>query len=90
VKFPCNLCIDNHLTHLCPKLSEVAWCLSLSPAMMTNTFPHNQHMASSSLNARNVGSGSQKPSTQYGDHLCINMVKYEVNVATQYHDYSSP
>jgi hypothetical protein len=24
------------------------------------------------------------------DHLCINMVKYEVNVATRSHDYSSP
>jgi hypothetical protein len=22
VKFPCNICTDDHLTHLCPKLAE--------------------------------------------------------------------
>jgi hypothetical protein len=58
--------------------------------VLTNPFPHNQHMASSSSNAKNVASGSQNPPTQDGDHLCINMVKYEVNVATRSHDYSSP
>jgi hypothetical protein len=55
-----------------------------------NPFPNNQHMASSSSNAENVVSGSQNPPTQDSDHLCINMVKYEVNVATQSRDYSSP
>jgi hypothetical protein len=47
-------------------------------------------MASSSSNAKNVASGSQNPPTQDGDHLCINVVKYEVNVATRSRDYSSP
>jgi hypothetical protein len=28
VKFPCKLCIDDHLTHLCPKLAEVASILA--------------------------------------------------------------
>jgi hypothetical protein len=31
VKFPCKLCIDDHLTHLCPKLEEAARILSLPP-----------------------------------------------------------
>jgi hypothetical protein len=90
VKFPCNLCTDDHLTHLCPKLMEPARILSLSPVMLTNHFPHKKHMASSSSNAENVASGSQNPLTQDSDRLCINMVKYELNTATQSHDYSSP
>jgi hypothetical protein len=31
VKFPCNICMDDHLTHLCPKLVEAARILSLPP-----------------------------------------------------------
>jgi hypothetical protein len=57
--------------------------------VLTNPFPHNQHMASSSSNAVNATSGIQNPSAQDGDHLCINMVKSQINVATRSHDYSS-
>jgi hypothetical protein len=46
-------------------------------------------MASSSSNAENVTSGSQNPPAQDDDHLCINMVKSQVNVATRSRDYSS-
>jgi hypothetical protein len=89
VKFPCNLCTDDHLTHLCPKLEEVARLLSQLPIVLTNPFSHNQHMASSSSNVRNVESGNQNPSTHEGDLLCINMVKSQINVATQSLDYIS-
>jgi hypothetical protein len=41
VKFPCKLCTDDHFTHLCPKLAEVARLLSLLPVVLTNPFPHN-------------------------------------------------
>jgi hypothetical protein len=90
VKFPCKLCIDDHLTYLCLKLAEAARILSLPPTMLSNPFPHNKHMALSSSNAKNVVSGSQNPLTQDGDNLCIHMVKSEVNVATWSRDYSSP
>jgi hypothetical protein len=72
-----------------PKLVEVARLLYLPPIVMTNPFPHNQHMASSSSNARNVAGGIQNPLTQDGDLLCINMVNSQVNVATRSRDYSS-
>jgi hypothetical protein len=68
---------------------EAARLLSVPPVVLTNPFPHNHHMASSSSNARNVASGSQSPPTQDSDRLCINMVKSEVNVATRSRDYSS-
>jgi hypothetical protein len=58
--------------------------------VLTNPFPNSQYMASSSSNDRNVAGGSQNPPAQDGDHLCIDMVNSQVNVATQSHDYSSP
>jgi hypothetical protein len=82
VKFPCKICTYDHLTHLCPKLVESTRLLSLPPSMLMNPFPHNQHMALSSSNARNMTSGSQNPSSEDGDRLCINMVDAKVHVAT--------
>jgi hypothetical protein len=59
VKFPCKLCTDDHLTHLCPKLAEAARLLAQSPIVLTNPFPHNQHLASSSSNTGNAAGGGQ-------------------------------
>jgi hypothetical protein len=39
VKFPCKLCKDDHLTHLCPKLEEASRLLSQPPTVLTNPFP---------------------------------------------------
>jgi hypothetical protein len=89
VKFPCKLCTDDHLTHLCPKIVEVARLLSLPLIFLTNPFPHNQHMASISSNTENAVGGSQNPPSQDGDRLCINMVDAKVHVATRSRDYSS-
>jgi hypothetical protein len=89
VKFPCKLCTGNNLTHLCPKLVEATRLLSLPPAVLTNPFPHNQHLASSSSNFENVAGGSQNPSLQDSDRLYINMVNYQVNVVARSRDYSS-
>jgi hypothetical protein len=83
VKFPYNLCKDNHLTHLCPKLAEVARLLSLLHVVLTNPFPHNQRMASSSSNIENAVGGIQNSSSQDNDHLCINMVDDKVHIATR-------
>jgi hypothetical protein len=82
VKFPYKLCIDDHLTHLCPKLAEDGRLLSLPPAMLVNPFSDNHHMALSSSNAVNAAGGSQNPSLQDDDRLCINMVDEKIDVAT--------
>jgi hypothetical protein len=89
VKFPCKLCTDDHLTHLCPKLVEAARLLNLPPAVLTNPFPHNQHLASSSSNTGNASGGSQNPPSQDGDHVCINMVDAKIDIATRSRDYGS-
>jgi hypothetical protein len=89
VKFPCKLCTDDHLTHLCSKLAEAARLLNIPPAVLMNPFPHNQHLASSYLNTINVLGGSQNPPPQYGDHVCINMVDAKIDIATRSRDYGS-
>jgi hypothetical protein len=82
VKFPCKLCKNDHLSHLCPKLAEDVRLLSLPPTVLTNPFPHNQHMASSSSKSRNAVGGSQNPPLQDDNRLCINMVNAKFHVAT--------
>jgi hypothetical protein len=57
--------------------------------MLTDTFPHNQHMASICSNAGNAAGGSQNSSFQDGNHLCINMVDAKVHVATRFWHYRS-
>jgi hypothetical protein len=53
VKFPCNICKEDHLTHKFPKMEEAQRLLAQQqPVMLTNPFPHGKNMASGS----NVGS----------------------------------
>jgi hypothetical protein len=89
VKFPCKICTDDHLTHLCPKLMEAVRILNLPLDVLMNPFPHNQHLASSSSNARNALGGIQNPPSQDGDRVCINMVNAKIDIATRFQDYSS-
>jgi hypothetical protein len=88
VKFPYKICIDDQLTHLCPKLAEDVRILSQSPTMLMNPFPHNQHLASSSSNTRNADGGGKNHQLQDGDRLCINMVDEKIDVATRSRDYN--
>jgi hypothetical protein len=57
--------------------------------MLTNPFPHNQHLASNSANAGNVPGGSQNPPSQDDDRVCINMVNAKIDIATCSRDYGS-
>jgi hypothetical protein len=49
---------------------------------MTNLFLYNQHIASGPSNNENALSRSQNPSTHEVDRLCVNMVKYQIDVTT--------
>jgi hypothetical protein len=82
VKLPCKLCKNDHLTHLCPKLSEAMRLLNILPVVLTNPFPHNQHLASISSNAGNAPGGSQNPPSQDGNRICINTVDAKIDIAT--------
>ena len=42
VKFPFNLCKDDHLTYLCPRIDEASRFLAQGPAVLTNPLRHNK------------------------------------------------
>jgi hypothetical protein len=100
VKFPCKLCGDSLLTHLCPKISEVKRLLGQPNAaqrttILSNPFPHpNQQMV--------VNAGYQHP-PQGGNHLAppqgagpshpdptIYMIEPDVSIQTQAKKYEAP
>jgi hypothetical protein len=89
VKFPCKICKDDHLTHLCPKIEEAFRLIVKQPIVMTNPFPHNQNMTSGTSNTKNASRGSQNPLAHDGGHLFFNMVKCEIILATQSRHYGS-
>jgi hypothetical protein len=89
VNFPCKIFKVDLLAHLFPKIEEASRLLSQPHTVLTNPFPHNQHMASGSTNIGNASSGSQNPSIHEGDHVCFIMVKSHIDVATRSHDYGS-
>jgi hypothetical protein len=68
---------------------KAARLLNIPPTMLTNHFPHNQHLASSSSNAENAPGGSQNPPPQDGDQVSINMVDAKIDIATHSQDYGS-
>lgn len=86
VKFPCKLCTDDHLTHLCAKLVEAMRLLNLLPVVLTNPFPQNQHLALISKSTENALGGSQNLPSQDGDHVCINMVNVKIDISTHSRD----
>jgi hypothetical protein len=60
-KYPCNLCTEDHLTHLCPRLAEAQKLLvQQQPVVLTNPFPHGKNMAQASTSS-SVEGGSQGP-----------------------------
>jgi hypothetical protein len=64
VKFLCNLCTDDHLTHQFPQLEEAQNLLAQQqPVMLTNPFPQGKNMAqaSSSMNAPGGNQGAPMP-----------------------------
>ena len=42
VKFPCKLCKEDHLTHLCPHMEYASRFIVQGPAVLTNPLPNNQ------------------------------------------------
>ena len=67
VKFPCKLCHEDHLTHICPFMEQAQKLLKAQqPAVLKDPFPQGQNSASAS-NA--VGGTPNSPDPSY-----INMV----------------
>jgi hypothetical protein len=52
-RYPCNLCAEDHPTHLCPRLAEAQkFVTQQQQAVLTNPFQHGQNLTQASTSAR--------------------------------------
>jgi hypothetical protein len=89
-KYPCNLCMEDHPTHLCPRLAEAQKLLAQQqPVVLTNPFPHGKNLtqASSSMDG---GSQGPPPSSSNPSAVNVYMLKGDAHIATRAHDYGMP
>ena len=91
VKFPCKLCKDDHLTHLCPRMEDASKFITQGPIMFTNPLPNNQNMNSRTIDPGFASGGNQNPSEAASGHGCINMMSATKVVAhMKYYGSSQP
>ena len=75
VKFPCKLCKDDHLTHLCACMEDASRFIAQGPTVVTNPLPHNQNMNSRTHDPHCASGGDQNMPESNTGHGCINMVR---------------
>jgi hypothetical protein len=88
-KYLCNLCMEDHLTHLCPRLVEAQKLLvQQQPVVLMNPFPQGKNMAQASTSSSATG-GSQGPPAPTNNNPTTNiyMMNVEANIATRARDY---
>jgi hypothetical protein len=89
-KYLCNLCTEEHPTHLCPQLVEAQKLLAQQqPAVLTNPFSHGKNLTQASAN---TDGGSQGPPSSSSNPSTSNvyMLKGDAYIATRTHDYRMP
>jgi hypothetical protein len=90
VRYPCNLCAEDHLTHQCPQLAEAQKFVTQQQlAVLTNPFQHGQNLTQASTS---VEGGSQVPSPSSNNPASTNvyMMKGDAFISTRAYDYSKP
>ena len=88
MKFPCKLCKDDHLTHLCPHMEYSSRFIAQGPAVLTNPLPNNQNMNSRTIDPHYASGGYQNPPEANSGHGCVNIVR-ATKVVTHVKDYGS-
>jgi hypothetical protein len=66
VKFPCNICGDDHLTHQFPQMEESQCLMKLKqqqqqPVVLNNPFPQGKNLQGGSSNSNQQGGTSNAP-----------------------------
>jgi hypothetical protein len=90
VRYPCNLCVEDHPTHQFPRLVETQkFVTQQQPSMLTNPFQHGQSLTQASTSTEG---GSQGPSSSLNNPASANvyMMKGDDFISTRVHDYSKP
>jgi hypothetical protein len=90
VRYPCNLCAEDHLTHLCPRLAEAQkFVTQQQQVMLTNPFQHGKNLTQASTSAEG---GSQETFSPPNRSSAVNvyMVRGDSLITTRAHDYRKP
>ena len=100
VKFPCKLCGESHLTHLCPKISEAKRLVgqpnvAQQMVVLSNPFPHlNQQMVVNAGYQHPLQGGNHSAPTQGASPIHIEptiyMMEADVSIQTRAKKYETP
>jgi hypothetical protein len=89
-RYPCNLCVEDHPTHLCPRLAEAQkFVTQQQQAVLTNPFQHGQNLTQASTSAEG-GSQENCPPPNNSSSMNVYMVRSDSLIITRVHDYSKP
>jgi hypothetical protein len=89
-RYPCNLCAEDHPTHICPRLAEAQkFVTQQQQAVLTNPFQHGQNLTQASASTEG-GSHKNCPPPNNSSSANVYMMKSDTFIATRAHDYSKP
>jgi hypothetical protein len=89
-RYPCNLCVEDHPTHLCPLLAEAQkFVTQQQQAVLTNPFQHGKNLTQASASTEG-GSQENYPPPNNPSSMNTYMVKSDAFITTRAHDYSKP
>jgi hypothetical protein len=89
-RYPCNLCAEDHPTHLCPRLAEAQkFVTQQQQAVLTNPFQHGQNLTQASASMEG-GSHEHCPPPNNSSSANVYMMKSDAFIATRARDYSKP
>jgi hypothetical protein len=89
-RYPCNLCVEDHLTHLCPQLAEAQkFVTQQQQAVLTNPFQHGQNLTQASASTEG-GIQENCPPPNNPSSANVYMVKRDAFIKTRAHNYSKP
>jgi hypothetical protein len=89
-RYPCNLCAEDHPTHLFPRLAEAQkFVTQQHQAVLTNPFQHGKNLTQVSTSAEG-GSQETYPPPNNSSFVNIYMVRGDALIRTRAHDYSKP
>jgi hypothetical protein len=87
-RYPCNLCAEDHPTHLCPRLAEAQkFVTQHQQAVLTNPFQHGQNLTQASASTEK-GSHESCPPQNASSSMNVYMMKSDAFIATRAHDYT--
>jgi hypothetical protein len=90
VRYPCNLCAEDHSTHLFPQLAEAQkFVTQQQQPVLTNPFQHGKNLTQASTSTKG---GNQETCTPPNNPSSakVYMVRGDSFISTRVHNYSKP